>query len=225
VLLDISRGMQVELEFGAQMGYYVRVFFFGFDSIFLQGITSRVCRSAILIIKSWIRFFHFILTKSMGGDYLDTLLRVCRKCGVRVLDESEPERIKNCVGCRAENRAKVGVRRSSLNLGHGNGPGKQMRKGGKGIKKLEGKAKVAGRKMVLEGEKKEREKKRRGLGVFKSSGELCEELRSEALDAFDGRYLLEFEGSFESVCVLGGVKEQVRKVTEELVGVNLLHHK
>jgi len=146
----------------------------------------------------------------------DDLLRVCRKCGVEVLDDSEPERIKNCVACRAEKGLKVSLRKSSAPQVNG----KQARKRAKVIKKLEGKAKIAGSKMVLEDGV--RSKKKRGLMVFKSSGELCEELRSEALDAFDGSYLLEFEGCFESVCVVGGVKEQVRKVTEELVGVTLL---
>jgi len=149
----------------------------------------------------------------------DDLLRVCKKCGVEVLDESEPERIKNCVACRAEKRLKVSLRKSSAPQVNG----KQARKSVKVIKKLEGKAKIAGSKMVLEDGARGKNLKKRGLMmVFKSSGELCEELRSEALDAFDGRYLLEFEGCFESVCVVGGVKEQVRKVTEELVGFTLL---
>jgi len=207
---------KLELGFGAAH-HFVNFFFFRF-----QGIASRVCRSA----KN--RNFEIHSNHSpdrahtnfliMGAD---DLLRVCKKCGVGVLDESEPERIKNCIECRAEKRAKVNLRKSSLtSSSHGNG--KQTRKGGKSIKKLEGKAKVAGRKMVRE-EGTKKNLKKRGLSVFRSSGELCEELRSEALDAFDGRYLLEFEGNFDSVCVVGGVKEQVRKVTEELVGVDLLY--
>src|SRR5258706_14180238 len=149
----------------------------------------------------------------MGDDFF----RVCKKCGVGVLDDSEPERIKNCVGCRAENRVKVSLRKSSASQVNG----KQARKSAKVIKKLEGKAKIAGSKKVLE--EGARSKKKRGMKVFKSSGELCEELRSEGLDAFDGRYLLEFEGCFERVCIAGGVKEQVRKVTEELVEISLLY--
>ena len=159
---------------------------------------------------------------------LDTLLRVCKKCGVGVLSASEPERFKNCVACRAQQRATKGSnRKTSMSSSTALANGKP--KSTKELKKLEGKAKVAATKTILvnggmSSPEKEVGKKKRGVRLFRSPGDLYEELRSEGMDAHDKRYLLEFHGCFESVVQVGMVdnREQVKNVARELVRIGLL---
>lgn len=101
------------------------------------------------------------------------------------------------------------------------------KKGAKELQKLEGKAKQATTKMMLEnaaGGGKKASKRGSRVRVFKSADDLCEELRSEAMAAHDDRYLLEFHGCFDSVVQVETInnKDHVANVANELVNIDLL---
>jgi hypothetical protein len=159
----------------------------------------------------------------------DTLLRVCKKCGICVLAASEPERFKNCVACRAEKRANAKGSNRKTSASSSTTLADEKKKSAKGLKKLEGKAKLAATKTTLvnggmSSQEKGARKKKRGVQVFKCSEDLYDELRSEGMDACEGRYLLEFHGCFERVVQVGMVdnKEQVKDVAKELMMISLL---